>query len=494
MPRPLNTDQKLATIFQENDTEAQIVKKIQSGYLKGRAVTFVIDKLPNSATKIEFNLDKDKKINSFTLTHKDSNCSTFTQTNKLSRVPFCLRRWFWHNIKMKINSNYEKEFIQKATVLAKSYLATAKHPEATFSSSSAHGKKPTPPSKTSESSSSSSCENLNPNPADDLYLFETTPFKFSKKAFELKAKKQEFKGKLINNSEFLTLMNKHMAVFAGIGTGSHGDPYQNIIDAFQKGYGFTSVGGKGPLIANNAQLNNEIQEKMQELMTLISKKEKLSEQSLWLRRVGEQFRACNTDRVQAIIKYHSELLAPSGGFEVELEQKLRSFKKALFDRMLMEKFPQDNNPPIYLQIPHLTSGFLAVVGNTLGLEGIEAAATDVHMYQVPDNEGNQFIIEFKQRLQQSMDEFCMGVVTDINTSESEEGISCASYSKWHMDKADNSELTSAFSYYDKSKKPYYTKLNKQSEDQENGFFNYIAPAEVKQILAMLGYIEETGVM
>lgn len=117
---PLNQDTKLNKIFNPpKDSKESIEDRIVSGYLKGRAITMIIDSFHTS--KSLCSIEKTgNKINKVLIDNK-----SLVTVKKLSFTPFFIRR-FYHQIAMSFNINgYKDGLTEKAKIIADAYYASS---------------------------------------------------------------------------------------------------------------------------------------------------------------------------------------------------------------------------------------------------------------------------------------------------------------------------------------------------------------------------------
>lgn len=112
----LNQDIKLNNIFNQKDAK-NIEKRIISGYLEGRAITMILDSMPNANSTLVFTLT-DGKIKELAINDKK-----LSVVKKLSKTPFFLRR-LYHRIVMAFNlGGYKDNIKTKAHAIAVAYEA-----------------------------------------------------------------------------------------------------------------------------------------------------------------------------------------------------------------------------------------------------------------------------------------------------------------------------------------------------------------------------------
>lgn len=444
----LKNDAKLNSILSEENS-ITLTQRIAKGYLKGRAITLFFDLLSQADSKISFEL-----INGRIFCVSGNAGKKYKYVHKHSVIPFWARNIF-HQVGLCLNG-YKEKHMAKAEKIAAALISGVEIFEAT----------------------------------SDLKHYQEASFCFTKKAYKPKTQPKSFNEELITVQELqlFLIQDKFRKILEDGTLGTHGNPAKNIIMAFNEGTFNATLKGRQPLI-DNPFLNKELIRKMRVVMTLILKKDP-NEQMRLLRRLVDPFKACGAGRVLIIQQLYDELLSVNLGFEGEIENKLHAFKYSIFEQLLHKKHRPTEFSPIHLQLPHLTMGYLAAVGKRLGMEGVEAAAADRHRYKVPFNEHQSFIQQFKQTFQASLDEFCMGIISEINCKNGT-GIDPHNYAKWVAERVLNNDLPKDFGYYLEDKKAFYSTLNPPDDDQEGCLTNYVSPAEVKQILSILNLIKET---
>ncbi len=319
--------------------------------------------------------------------------------------------------------------------------------------------------------------------------------KLTNKAFEPLPAPKKFEGNLISKAEFTNLLHKHQAILNEDGSGTHGYTSPNLNLAFDHGQGSTTLGGNAPFFKDNT-LNQEFHLKFKQVMTLISQ-EKDQAQADWMRPLTTAFRGCNPGRVYTVQQISDNLLnnSASPDFATRVQIKINGHKNALFDQLIREMAPKQDeyNTPIHHQIPHLTTGYLAQVGETLGLNGHAEANEDQHKYTLNTYDGKllskaAFIQEFKKRLAAKIDEIANDLAMEINDPNGPfHPTGEQSFGSWAATQVNNGSLNQEFGFYDDSKK--YPGIKEPSEDQKDNMYYYLSNVEVRHILGMLGYLQ-----
>lgn len=312
-------------------------------------------------------------------------------------------------------------------------------------------------------------------------------YKFTAKVYEPLPVPKTFEGSIISNSTFDSLINTHYNILSSYTSDTHGNAFDNLRDAFKHGKGKTIGTGNLSDFVPDKVKNQQLHRKIQEIVTIISKKE-LKEQQELMGKLGQGFNACNTGRINKIEEMHDHLLFNNSkpDFEGRLRLKILTHKQIVFNQLILEK---SSIYSVSTQFPHMSSGYLAVVGDTLGLSGTLNAGTDPHRYRVNEMEKQNFIIEFQNRFTQGLDALIIDLANEINNKDGDFHPSGQnpSFGTWWTGKYDTSVINEDFAYYDETKQ--YTGMNVQTDDHEDHLYFYISNNEVKHILGMLGYLQ-----
>lgn len=310
---------------------------------------------------------------------------------------------------------------------------------------------------------------------------------FTEKAYQAPAKPKNFEGQLMSSADFLALLENHRAILDQDGMGTHGFAFENLYKAFKHGKGNTAIDGNVPFFTDQTK-NQEFQLKIREVMTLISQLKEVDQQN-YMRTLAGAFRACNAGRVHTIQQISDTLLSnhASPDFEGRVQLLFNQYKIAVFDQMIREIRSRAQGRSISFQIPHLTSGYLAAVGEEIGLNGFEEAKTDKHKFRVDTPHKDAFIRRFKARLGRQLDDIANDLLREINNPNSDfHPIEGRGFGAWLSGKVLNNELPQDFAYYVEGKD--YSGLEPATEDQEDNMAFYISKDEVMQILKLQDYL------
>lgn len=310
---------------------------------------------------------------------------------------------------------------------------------------------------------------------------------FTPKVYEPLPVPKTFEGSIISNSAFESLIREHKVILDSSGETTHGKAIDNLRDAFLLGQGRTIGGPKSDFVPDKAK-NNIIHKKVQEVLSIISQQDP-EKQKESMYKLSIAFAACNTGRINVIEEMHDSLLFNSStpDFEGRVKLKIFSHRQELFNRLIREK--SNANGPSHMQFPHMSSGYLAEVGDALGLSGTLNAGTDPHKYQVSSLEKNLFINEFKMRFAQGLNELLDDLAGEINEADGpfHPTGQQPSFGTWIVAKVNTGELEQTFAYHDEDKQ--YPGLKEPTDNQKFNIKFYISRVEVKHILGMLGYLQ-----
>eukprot|EP00930_Biecheleria_cincta_P045153 TRINITY_DN31127_c0_g1_i1.p1 TRINITY_DN31127_c0_g1~~TRINITY_DN31127_c0_g1_i1.p1 ORF type:complete len:520 (+),score=88.21 TRINITY_DN31127_c0_g1_i1:60-1619(+) len=205
---------------------------------------------------------------------------------------------------------------------------------------------------------------------------------------------------------------------------------------------------------------------------------------------------CQQVQAREIMRIFGDLTSQNDTFEGQLKYSLVRQKEAALDRYISRRHANCDldhtrvNP--WQQRAHLISGYVALIGDEFGLDGVTAAHSDRFLSQVRGEIGRTRARDVVAELKQDMcaKEWLQTLLADINnqTSGSERLINRDCIFKWVQENM--SEEASYLVFYDEDRSPEFEDLDPKAPLEENRYQPFLSPKVLVEMLLKATMLEE----
>lgn len=205
---------------------------------------------------------------------------------------------------------------------------------------------------------------------------------------------------------------------------------------------------------------------------------------------------CQQVQAREIMRIFGDLTSQNDSFEGQLKYSLVRQKEAALDRYISRRHASCDldhtrvNP--WQQRAHLISGYVVLVGDEFGLDGVTAAQSDRFLSQVRGELGRTRAGDVVAELRQDMcaKEWLQTLLADINnqTSGSERLINRDCIFKWVQENM--SEEAAYLVFYDEDRSPEFEDLDPKAPLEENGYQPFLSPKVLIDMLLKARMLEE----
>ena len=205
------------------------------------------------------------------------------------------------------------------------------------------------------------------------------------------------------------------------------------------------------------------------------------EKELKFKKLADAFKACQPEQARVVNGMYAQFMGLGGTFEAQMNAWIEEKKKEAFEQCIYELHPnchESTNLPVD-QLPHLTSGYLVLLGDELGMSDTKRARSDHNANIYLDYNRDQFLRLFWQKLQ--VEDLSRELVSQINQSLGDR------FTNEQLVKWCNSNECFQLCYFDDCSKDMY--YQQPSEDQFYMSAPFISEFGALQILQKIGYIQ-----
>lgn len=205
---------------------------------------------------------------------------------------------------------------------------------------------------------------------------------------------------------------------------------------------------------------------------------------------------CQQVQAREILRIFGDLTSQNDSFEGQLKYSLVRQKEAALDRYISRRHAKCDldhtrvNP--WQQRAHLISGYVALIGDDFGLDGVTAARSDRFLSQVQGELGQTRAEDVVAELKQDMcaKEWLQTLLADINnqTSGSERLINRDCIFKWVQENM--SDDASYLVFYDEDRSAEFEDLDPKAPSEENRYQPFLSPKVLVDMLLESGMLAE----
>jgi hypothetical protein len=207
---------------------------------------------------------------------------------------------------------------------------------------------------------------------------------------------------------------------------------------------------------------------------------------------------CQQVQAREILRIFGDLTSQNDTFEGQLKYSLVRQKEAALDRYISRRHAscdEDHsrvNP--WQQRAHLISGYVSLIGDKFGFDGVTAANSDRFLEQVKGEIGRVTPQKLMADLRQDMcsKEWLQTLLADINnqTCGSDRIINRDCIFKWVKDNM--SEEAAHLVFYDEDRSAEFEDLDPKAPTKENEFQPFLSPKVLIDMLLKAGMLQKVN--
>ena len=320
-------------------------------------------------------------------------------------------------------------------------------------------------------------------PSKPLPPFDASKYRVTKKMFELAVIKEMPNG-------FIPLSPTEVNALLKL------EPSLQTLDAAQKTMKadvcILGIHTKGiPWLHNRFPVaNEELMNSMQFILFTINQETDLKKKQALLLELAGGLEDCVPVTQGNVSKMYMKLAGMGdNGFNLQIDSFISSYKDRIVDEIINELYPGMQDPKYaaqnspWMQFPHMRTGFVAVLGQALGLNMAGAATDPNRNTKEPDKKGDQFLELFHAKF--SIPEMIKQFIIDVNGRTGQIDLGALGF--WCTPENVGEEIAVEIaSGYEKSLT--YPSYSPALQDQ-NDFAAYLTERAAYRIFEVLGFIE-----
>lgn len=233
--------------------------------------------------------------------------------------------------------------------------------------------------------------------------------------------------------------------------------------------------------------NQELKGSMQFILSKINQEKDLEKKKSLLIELAGCVEDCVPVTQGRTAQMHMKL-ASIGGFDKQIESFISTYKDKIADQVIYQLFPEmqkldyaaKHHGQPWLQFPHMKTGFLALMGNKLGLNTVGAEGDPNRNTNISDQLQKDFEKIFCEKV--SLHEIIKEFIIDVNGRNGQ--IEIATLSNWCVPGNLGDEAFNVFYDGDPEGYPSYSPEYKK----EYGFHPYLKESTAYLIFEKLGYL------
>jgi hypothetical protein len=207
---------------------------------------------------------------------------------------------------------------------------------------------------------------------------------------------------------------------------------------------------------------------------------------------------CQQVQAREIMRAFGDLTSQNDTFEGQLRYSLVRQKEAALNRYISRQHARcdedHRNVQPWQQRAHLTSGYIALIGESFGFDGVAAAKNDRFLPQVQQELGRISVKSLQKALLQDMSpkEWLQTLLSDINnqTAHSDRLINRNCIFKWVQNNM--SQESAHLVFYDEERACEFEDLDPKAPIPENQYQPFLSPKVLVDMLSAAGMLKYIG--